>query len=105
MTTSAILKAIHALPRNEQMKIVEKVIHSLRVEAPAKKPTTAKRTVKRKANPDNPSPSGDPWFDDPRNVAIVMDAIKKSKKGKCVTIEESPTLSKIFAKYSAKYSK
>ncbi len=116
MTTSAILKAIHALPADEQMEIIEQVIHSLRVGAQAKTPTTARRTVKqthtvkRKAKPDGtgpagtkpegPSPSGDPWFDDPRNIAIVMEGIKSARDEKCVTIEESPTLSKIFAKYS-----
>ena len=102
MTTSAILKAIHALPRDEQMKIVEKVIHALRVEKSTTPKQKARKTKPDSARPESPSPSGDPWYDDSRNVAIVMDTIKKSKKDKGVTIEESPTLSKIFAKYSKK---
>jgi len=48
------------------------VIHTIRLEG-AKKP-------KRKKKPDNPSPSGDPWFDDPRNIAIVMEAFKAQRK-------------------------
>ena len=97
MTTATILKAINALPAKERLNIIEQIIHTMRLEEPekpAKKP-------KRKKNPDNPSPSGDPWFDDPRNVAIVEEAIRdlKEGKGKCVTVEESPVLSAIFAKY------
>ncbi len=99
MTTSAILKAIHALPAEEQMKIVEKVIHALRVE----KSTTPKQKA-RKAKPDStrpesPSPSGDPWYDDPRNVAIVMDAIKQSKKdkGKEIVLKTKEDIKKYMA--------
>jgi len=80
MTTTAILKAINALPTRERMKIIEQVIHTIRLE-------------------DNPSPSGDPWFDDPRNVAIVLEGIKSAKEEKCVSVEESPVLSAIFSKY------
>ena len=90
MTTTAILKAINALPTQERMKIIEQVIHTIRLETPKK----------RKKNPDNPSPSGDPWFDDPRNMAIVMEGIKSAKEEKCVSVEESPVLSAIFSKYS-----
>jgi hypothetical protein len=83
MTTAAILKAINALPVEERMMIIEQVAHTIRLE-----------------NSDNPSPSGDPWFDDPRNIAIVKEGIKSAKQAKCVTVEESPTLSAIFSKYS-----
>ena len=37
---------------------------------------------KRKKKPDSPSPSGDPWYDDPRNIAIVEEAIQSAKEGK-----------------------
>lgn len=30
----------------------------------------------------NPSPSGDPWFDNPENLASVMRSIEESKQGK-----------------------
>jgi len=83
MTTTAILKAINALPMAERMRLIEQVIRTIRLE-----------------KPDNPSPSGDPWFDDPRNIAIVKEGIQSAKKEKCVSVEESPTLSAIFAKYS-----
>lgn len=29
----------------------------------------------------NPSPSGDPWFDDPENMASVMRGIEDAKQG------------------------
>jgi len=86
MTTATILKAINALPMAERMRLVEKVIRTIRLEKPEK--------------PENPSPSGDPWFDDPRNIAIVMEGIKSAETEKCVSVEESPTLSAIFSKYS-----
>jgi len=88
MTTTAILKAINALPTAERMKIVEQVIHTIRLEMP-----------KRTKNPNNPSPSGDPWFDDPRNIAIVKEAIQSANDEKCVSVEESPVLTAIFSKY------
>jgi len=85
MTTATILKAINALPVEERMMIIEQVARAIRLEKPSS---------------DNPSPSGDTWYDDPRNIAIVNEGIKSAKKEKCVSIEESPTLSAIFAKYS-----
>ena len=91
MTTAAILKAINALPTDKRMEIIERVIHTIRLETPNK--------PRRKKNPDNPSPSGDPWFDDPRNIAIVMEGIKSAKEEKCESVEESPALSAIFSKY------
>ena len=96
MTTATILKTINTLPVEERMEIVEKVIRSIRLETPKLVP----KKPKRKKNPDNPSPSGDPWFDDPRNVAIVMEGIQSAKEEKCVTVEESPVLSAIFSKYA-----
>jgi len=38
--------------------------------------------VRKSTNPYNPSPSGDTWFDDPRNMAIVERAIANSKNAK-----------------------
>lgn len=39
---------------------------------------------------ENPSPSGDEWFDDPENMAMVMRGIEDMKSGRCrvVTPEE-----------------
>ncbi|MDE6513753.1 MAG: hypothetical protein K2L05_06180 [Muribaculaceae bacterium] len=39
---------------------------------------------------ENPSPSGDPWFNDPENMASVKRGIAEMKagKGKAYTIEE-----------------
>jgi hypothetical protein len=33
----------------------------------------------------NPSPSGDPWFDNPENMASVMRGIEETKQGKTKT--------------------
>jgi len=44
------------------------VIRTIRLEKPEK--------------PESPSPSGDPWFDDPRNIAIVMEGIKSANEDK-----------------------
>lgn len=32
---------------------------------------------------ENPSPSGDPWFDDPENMASVRRGIEDIKAGRC----------------------
>ena len=39
---------------------------------------------------ENPSPSGDKWFDDPENMAVVMRGIEDAKAGRCreVTADE-----------------
>ena len=95
MTASAILKTLNALPIEERMEVVEQVIHTIRLEELKK----AQKKPKRKKNSDNPSPSGDPWFDDPLNIAIVMEGVQSAKDEKCVILEESPVLSAIFSKY------
>lgn len=42
----------------------------------------------------NPSPSGDPWFDDPENLASVMRGVEEMKtgKGRVYSIDELRTL-------------
>ena len=67
MTKAAILKAINALPTRERMQIVERVIRTIRLDEKVS---------------DSPSPSGDPWYDDPRNIAVVEEAIQSAKEGK-----------------------
>ena len=89
MTPTAILEAINALPTDERMEIIEKVIHTIRLEG-AKKP-------KRKKKPDNPSPSGDPWFDDPRNIAIVMEGIQSAKEEKGIVLTTKEDIKEFFA--------
>ena len=39
---------------------------------------------------ENPSPSGDPWFDDPENMAMVMRGVAEMKagKGRAYSIDE-----------------
>lgn len=40
-----------------------------------------------KAKSENPSSSGDPWWDDPRNVAMVKTRIAKLKTSELITWE------------------
>ena len=87
MTTTAILEAINALPTAERMKIVEQVIHTIRLEIPKRK----------KKNPNNPSPSGDPWFDDPRNIAIVKEAIQSAKEENEIVLASKKDIKEYFA--------
>ena len=67
MTKAAILKAINALPTRERMQIVERVIRTIRLDEKVS---------------DSPSPSGDPWYDDPRNIAAVKEAIQSMRDRK-----------------------
>jgi hypothetical protein len=86
MTPTAILKRINALPVDKRMKIVEKVLRTIRLENPQK-------------NPNNPSPSGDPWYDDPRNIAIVMEGIQSAKeeKEKGIVLKSKEDIKEFFA--------
>jgi hypothetical protein len=40
--------------------------------------------VRKSKNPNNPSPSGDVWFDNPKNMTIVREAIESSENAKPV---------------------
>ena len=91
MTTTAILKAINALPTAERMKIVEQVIHTIRLEMPR-----LERQGRAK-NPNNPSPSGDPWFDDPRNITVVKEAIQSAKDENEIVLSSKKDIKEYFA--------
>ena len=95
MISSAILKTINTLPIEERMEVIEQVIRTIRLEELKK----VQKKPKRTKNSDNPSPTGDPWFDDPLNIAIVMEGIQSAKDEKCMSVEESPVLSTIFSRY------
>ena len=84
MTKAAILKAINALPTKERMQIVERVIRTIRLD---------------EKGSDSPSPSGDPWFDDPRNIAIVEEAIQSAKEDKenGIVLKSTEDIKKFFA--------
>lgn len=43
-------------------------------------------TIQIEIKEENPSPSGDPWFDDPANVAAVMEGIEDARHGRVVTL-------------------
>jgi len=33
---------------------------------------------------DNPSPSGDPYFENPKNIEAILEGVKQAKEGKTV---------------------
>ncbi|TZF82700.1 hypothetical protein FW774_14480 [Pedobacter sp. BS3] len=37
----------------------------------------------------NPSPSGDAWFSDPKNIQIVEEGVAKAKTGPCVILDDA----------------
>ena len=37
---------------------------------------------------DNPSPSGDPWFDNPENMSLVLKGIEDVKAGRVTEIKD-----------------
>jgi hypothetical protein len=80
MTTAAILNAINALPVEERMMIIEQVVHTIRLE-----------------KSDSPSPSGDSWFDDPRNIASVKEGIKNASEDKGVVLTSKEDIKNYFA--------
>lgn len=68
------MESIIIYPKNKkQLKAIEAFFEAM--EIPFKKP-------KKKPNPNNPSPSGDPWFDDPRNLAMVEKGFADVKAGR-----------------------
>jgi hypothetical protein len=75
MKTATIINKICSLPREQRMFIVEKVIHSIR-----KDENSSEKG--KKPMPNNPSPSGDPWFDDPQNLAMLNERVREMKDGK-----------------------
>ena len=58
---------------------------------------SAPRKEKKSTNPLNPSPSGDPWWDDPRNVAHVDEGLRDLAAGRMVTEEDSPIIQRFRA--------
>lgn len=39
--------------------------------------------------PDNPSPSNDPWFNNPMNIEALNHSIEQAKNGQTVTLTEA----------------
>jgi len=60
--------------------------------------TFTKRLPRKSKNPNNPSPSGDPWFDDPRNLAYLKNRIETSKTDKHYIIGKNQSVREFFDK-------
>lgn len=76
----AYLESLCLSDANRQW-LADRLVQSIKPKAASQSPTT---------KPANPSPSGDPWFDDPENIAIVMEGIADRKAGRmqAYTLEE-----------------
>ena len=61
------------------------------------KATNALPTGECPKNPNNPSPSGDPWYDDPRNVAAVKEAIQSAKGEDGIRLKSKEDITEYFA--------
>jgi hypothetical protein len=42
-------------------------------------------------DPNNPSPNGDTWFDDPKNLVIGEKGLQNIKSGKTITLKTKKT--------------
>ncbi|GHT43028.1 hypothetical protein FACS189443_6600 [Planctomycetales bacterium] len=89
MTKTTLINKLLALPAKKRRYLVRRINDSLREE----------KGEKRSTNPDNPSPSGDPWWDDPENVKIVDAGLADVRAGRVVRLDEDSELQAIFAKY------
>ena len=57
-----------------------------------------KRLPRKAKNPNSPSPSGDPWFDDPQNLAYLKNRIETSKTDKHYIIDKNQSVREFFDK-------
>jgi hypothetical protein len=66
-------------------------------------PTKLRTKTKQKSvrlkfpkNPNNPSPSGDPYFDNPKNIAALEEGIRQLKEGKVTIFKTDEELQNFF---------
>jgi hypothetical protein len=78
-TVAEIEKSLQTLPQ-EYLSEVNDFVEFLK----AKVQKQNRRKFPKR--PDNPSPSGDPWFDDPKNLALVDERVLAMKEGKSKTV-------------------
>jgi hypothetical protein len=94
MTPETILNAAIALPPEQRMLVVKKILRSFR-----KDDFTTKT---KKVHNNSPSPSNDPYFDNKKNVAEIMKRIKEFEQGnaKTIRLEDDKELQEIFSRFS-----
>jgi hypothetical protein len=51
-----------------------------------------KRLPRKSKKNNNPSPSGDTWFDDPRNLAAIEEGLQDIKSGRSTTLKTKKEL-------------
>ena len=97
--TQMLLEAKSKLALKPIERLAKQQGFSVRYVAPVR---NAARTEKKCTNPLNPSPSGDPWWDDPRNVAIVDEGLRDLAAGRVTRIEDFTEFQELRAKYGKK---
>ena len=95
--TQMLLEAKSKLALKPIERLAKQQGFSVRYVAPVRK-------EKKSTNPLNPSPSGDPWWDDPQNVAMVMERIKDSDKTEYIREEDFTELQELFLEYGIRKS-
>jgi hypothetical protein len=100
--TENLLKKIYALPLESQSLIMKEIKKNIDFAKKKTKKKSTKKYPRKSTNPDNPSPSGDTWWDNPENVRIVKEGMAELKAGRVVRAEDSPILQKFFTEYRKK---
>ena len=79
-----------ALSDDSRQWLADRLLQSIKPASPAAQTATSPRQPEGETTYVNPSPSGDPWFDDPQNMAIVLEGVAQHKKGmgRVYTMEE-----------------
>lgn len=91
MTATTLKMTFDALPKKAQSEVidfVEYISHKY-----------SSMSVKKHKLSKNPSPSGDVWFENPKNLKLLEEAINDNNY---VTEENSPVIQELFAKYGSK---
>lgn len=85
ISRESLLAPLQGLSRNNKKWIADQLYEQIGEPRPTKR-TTAKPRKKHSGI----SPSNDPWFDDPRNIAMLNQAVEESKNdpGRFVTMSE-----------------
>ncbi|MDR1491219.1 MAG: hypothetical protein LBT05_00615 [Planctomycetaceae bacterium] len=95
MTPETILNAAIALPPEQRLLVVKKILRSFRKNDFV--------TIAKKMRPQNnsPSPGNDPYFDNKNNVAEINQRIKEFEQGnaKTIKLEDDKELQEIFSRF------
>ena len=71
-----------SLSDDSRQWLADRLLQSITPASPAAQAASSPRQPDGETTYVNPSPSGDPWFDDPQNMAIVLEGIADRKAGR-----------------------